>query len=326
MSRLICIAENGGTVMRQFVRYIALLFCGPVFFLDAYIYNAVVMRKWSADVNRYCYFIGLGDFHDKQHDANKYQLQELRSLLASVNANDIKILTEDLSVPNDVGRNGVRGFSINSRGGLLGGITDLCRNCGINTCNVEYRYARVCALSPMLNNAKENPARFASVRQLRVSDLIDEVATELNRAESYADCAALRSWYFSCMRDIEKKMTRFGWYIARHKSVADYLVHAGKSVDELISTLLTFDAGLLDIKIVHEIIKARDVQSVCAIAGGSHIERVSKALNKVGYTQIWRMATDGSLCDAIDAGPTASRGDCDVKPAPISLSALKKFF
>lgn len=294
--------------------------------LHTYIYNAIVMRKWQADLNRFHYFIGLGDFHNKQHPANKVHLHELQQLLAYAQKDSLRILTEDLSVSNDIGRKGVKGFSINSRGGLLGGLTDMCRDMGIDVLNLEYRYARVCALGPVLNNLKDDPFSFDSSRKLLIGDLVEEVYSEIDRMHAYNDDPILGAWYVQCIKDVEKKISLYDWPNYYHQSVAEYVKQKSKSVISLMQKLLTFDAALLDVKIVHEVVQQPHIEHICAIAGGSHIDRASKMLKKVGYTSVWHAGYDGSNVAAIDAGPDAHKSEYGIKPAPISLHVLKKFF
>lgn len=310
--------------MKRFIAYALLSFF--VLPSEAYIYHALVMRKWNEQLNRYHYFIGLGDFHHKQHPANQKHLQELQNLLAEAPKNSLKVLTEDLSVANDIGRRGSLGFSINSRGGLLGGLTDICRDIGIPTKNLEYRYARVCALGPMLNNLKADPYSFDSTRMLSVGDLADEIYTELARVAQFKDGMPVQSWYNSCMRDIQKRMESFNWSHDKKMSVAEYLSQTKKPLGPFLQNLLTFDAGLLDIKIVHEIMQHPDVDYTCAIAGGSHIDRAGNALKKIGYASIWHAQSEGAVASAIDAGSEAHRAAYITKPAPISFRGIKKFF
>lgn len=294
--------------------------------LDGYIYHAVVMRKWYADLNRYHYFIGLGDFHCKRHPANRQHSDELHQLLAGVCKDSLKVLTEDLSVANDIGRRGAQGFSINSRGGLLGGLTDICRSYGIHTQNLEYRYARVCAFGPLLNNMSQDPFSLDSMRKLSIGDLSDEIRTELERIALFGDGPQLQSWYASCMRDVEKKMVSLNWHSCRKMSAAEYVARNKRPLGSFLQNALTFDASLLDVKIVHEVVQHADVERTCAIAGGSHIERVSKALQKIGYTSVWHTQSGGAALSAIDVESDAYKSDNFMKPAPISLQLLKKFF
>lgn len=310
--------------MKKIYILIGMLFAQAVP-LEAYIYHAVVMRKWYADLNRYHYFIGLGDFHYKQHPANRQHLDEFHELLAGASKDSLKVLTEDLSVANDIGRRGAQGFSINSRGGLLGGLTDMCRSYGVYTQNLEYRYARVCAFGPLLNNVGQEPSSFDSMRKLSVRDLSDEIYTELDRIALFNDGPQLQSWYTSCVRDVEKKMLSFKWPSCQNVSVAEYVSRNKKPLGPFLQKLLTFDASLLDVKIVHEIMQHSDVERTCAIAGGSHIERASKALKKIGYTSVWQTQSGGPSVSAIDVEKDLHKVDY-AKPAPISLQILKKYF
>ncbi len=247
-----------------------------------YLYQAIVLRKWNDLHERYHYFIGLGDYHCKQHAANREQRNELEALLAHTDPADIKIFTEDLSVCNHDGRFGCGQFYVNSRGGFLGGITDSCRSLGMDVDNLEYRYARVCALGPILNNAKKQPQSFASVRGISVGQLHKEVAQECDRIAGYDDGPILNDWYKGSIEKVDRQLSAFGWSADVTTSTADYIMHERKRLP-LMNDLFTFDCQLLDAKIVHETINNQDKERVYAIAGGSHVERASQQLQKVGY-------------------------------------------
>ena len=44
-----------------------------------YSYDVKALRKWDLASNRYHYFIGYCDFHDKVHPANDIQQKKLKS-------------------------------------------------------------------------------------------------------------------------------------------------------------------------------------------------------------------------------------------------------
>ncbi len=291
--------------------------------MHAYIYQAIVMKKWHQNLQRYHYFIGLGDFHNKKHPINAEHREQLQALFARMDKNNTKVLTEDLSVANSDGCFASNGFFVNSRGGVLGGLTETCRNFGVDADNLEYRYARVCALGPVLNNLKQNPFNFPSTCKIRIGDLTNEINNELDRISLFQDDSKLNSWYKEQCKKIEQKVCAFDWSSCTDATVAEYLSCAHRPMLPFLNRLLTFDAGLLDMKIVHEIVKNKQVERVCAIAGGSHIDRASKALKKIGYTSVFQTKPIFQRATSIDVGGSARAGK---KPQAISLDALQKFF
>lgn len=293
--------------------------------LKGYIYHAIVMRKWQEELNRYHYFIGLGDFHQKQHAANQEHVQAFQELLTGTERDSVKILTEDLSVANDQGRRSVKGFSVNSRGGLLGGLTEMCRHAGIVTENLEYRYARVCALGPVLNNPGSSPFSFDSTKSLLVKDLAAEIYSELDRITGYDDFSEVRPWYQQCALKVKNGMRALKWTERSGETVAEYLARTGKAGGNFLQHLLTFDACLLDAKIVHEVLHHPQVERICAVAGGSHIDRASNVLKTMGYVPVLHMQSGRAVGSAIDVSGFAHNLE-QIKPAPISLHMLKSYF
>ena len=93
------------------------LFLGLFGANQAYIYEIKVLRKWDAGRQKYHYFIGLSDFHDKHSASNQSQLTKIEQLLGSLDKKRVMLAVEDLSSPNAQGRQECGHFSINSRGG-----------------------------------------------------------------------------------------------------------------------------------------------------------------------------------------------------------------
>src|SRR5579885_2910097 len=105
----------------------------------AFIYEVKVLRKWDASRNRYHYFIGLSDFHDKTHPINRDHLAQIEKMLKSTDRNISKVLIEDLSSANASGKQACGRFLVNSRGGVLGGLAETAKAMGHETENVEFR-------------------------------------------------------------------------------------------------------------------------------------------------------------------------------------------
>lgn len=251
--------------------------------LDAYIYQAIIMKKWNDLRNRYHYVIGLGDYHIKNENVIKKQHDQLRVFLANMDAQSCKVITEDLSVPNIDGRCGSGKFRINSRGGFLGGITEKCRDMGLNADNLEYRYARVCSIGPVLKDNAKDPKTYPSVAGISVGDVVKEIKDESQKIAKFNDGRVLNDWYRASVEQVDKKIVAYG--LTDHKmSMADYLA-SKKSNPMLLQKLLTFDRALLDAHIVHSVVNTNK-ENICLLAGGSHIERVSQMLEKVGYKRV----------------------------------------
>lgn len=293
--------------------------------IDAYLYQAVVMKKWNDLRNRYHYVIGLGDYHIKHDDAIKKQHDQLKSLLSQGDPQDFKILTEDLSVANTDGREGCGKFRINSRGGFLGGITEKCRTIGLDTDNLEYRYARVCSIGPVLKNSEKDPKAFASVAGISVGDVVKEIKDESRKIKNFNDGSVLNSWYYASVEQVDKKIIAYG--LTDHSmSMADYLLNK-KGNSKFLEKLLTFDCELLDANIVHSVVNT-DKDKICVLAGGSHIERVSQMLEKVGYKKVVQLPAFSSTETQLESCVQSENGmrARAIVPHSIDLNHLKRFF
>lgn len=311
----------------RFMYYLFLLmlfFCTP-YSLNAYIYRAVVMQKKNDLSDRDHYFIGLGDYHHNQRSLNQKQREQFESMLFCADGRSLKLCTEDLSEPNVDGKGRGGKFYVNSRGGFLGGITQKCRDFNIDIDNVEYRYARVCSLGPVLNNRDKKPHSFPSVANTSVGDVVNEISYETDRIVRFDDGPLLNDWYRQCIERVDKKITTYGLTDGA-LSMADYLTRKKNSLP-LIKKLLIFDRELLDAKIVHEVINNQDKERICVLAGGSHIERVSNMLKKVGYRTVLQLPEVVCSKDDIDSCVQSEQAVSeDTMPDPINLDRLRRFF
>lgn len=294
----------------------------------AFIYMATVMHKWDSTAMQDRWFIGLGDYHCKEHPITRKHRSELEQLLTRTNLVTCKLLVEDLSSKNAVGRGNCGRFLVNSRGGLLGGITDICQSYGIATENLEYRYARVCGLGPVLNQPHADPYSFASVKGITVGQMYAEITDELSRLARFDDGAMLNRWYAERMQAVKRRLATMRWQQMATLSAADILADLQPHErQKKVADLLTFDSSLFDIKLVHAIVQSTDVERVCAIAGGSHIKRVRALLQKLGYVQVDCGVScsdqQGSVANSIEGGFDVRFAD---QPRPIDLQGLRKFF
>lgn len=294
----------------------------------AFIYEIKVMRKWDAERQKYHYFIGLSDFHDKTNHTSPSQLNKLEQLLASVDKKKTKIAIEDLSSHNTQGRKECGHFFINSRGGILGGLADKGKEMGLDVDNVEFRYCRVSSLGPVLNNLASRLENFPSAMHLKVGELVQEVMREIKEIDRYSDGHALNKMYASSVKGVLSSLKALHLDKDQGLSVADYLAQHSDAKNrlDLLKKLLTFDSSLLDLKLTHAVMQARDKDKVIAIAGGAHIARVCDILSAQGYSAIEStkitFARENDLQKCL--GSHIVDGAFCVKPSPIDLHLFEK--
>jgi len=310
---------------------IKLLVCTAHFFWSisafAFIYEVKILKKWDAAHKRYHYFIGFSDFHDKVHVANKHQLAKIETILNTCDKNSTKVAIEDLSSINNNGRSACGRYSVNSRGGVLGGLAQTSRTMGLDVANVEFRYCRVISLGPVLNNLQGNLNSFPSATTTTMSALLDEVSKEIVQIQAYDDGPILKKLYDASIKNIQDQIKKLRLDLDGTLSVAQYLEKNStqKNRLELLKNLLTFDSGLLDLSLAHIVTSAFGTQDkVIVIAGGAHIGRVSDLLQKVGYkdasTTKVTFARENDLRKCL--GSNIIDGAFCVKPQPIALDFL----
>lgn len=294
----------------------------------AFIYEIKVLRKWDAGRQKYQYFIGLSDFHDKVNNANQSQLGTLEKLLANLDAKKAKIAIEDLSSRNSHGRKECGHFFINSRGGILGGLADKGKDMGLDVDNVEFRYCRVSSLGPVLNNLSGQLDSFPSAMHVKISAIIDEIMHEIKAIDRYCDGYALNKIYDKSVKEVVDAIKALHLDSSQALSVAQYLAQYSHNQNrlDLLKKLLTFDSSLLDIKLTHAVVQAGDKDKVIAIAGGAHIARVCEILTTQGYRSIdstkitFSREHDLQRC----LGSHIVDGAFCVKPSPIDLAPFEK--
>lgn len=293
-----------------------------------FIYEAKVLRKWDTKQGKYIYFIGLSDFHDKAHKVTQTQLHKIEELLGQCNKDTTKIMLEDLSSRGNGQRIACGRFVINSRGGILGGLAQHCSRKNFDVDNVEYRYCRVSSLGPVLNNLQANVDAFPSVKEISVSAVVQEINDVMREIETYQDGAPLNGYYQKGICEVKAELAKLKMMHQAEASIADYLIaHSTRTSRlDLLKRLLTFDSGLLDLKLVHQVVNT-DREKIIAIAGGSHISRVTEMLEKIGYETIYRTkpayAREHNLNQCL--GSTIVDDSYCMRPDPIELEPLDQF-
>lgn len=295
-----------------------------------YVYEVHVLRRWNSERQEYQYVLGLSDFHEKTDSSTQTQVPHIDQLLCHCSNNtETLILTEDLSSRNTSGCCACGRFYVNSRGGLLGGLAEKCEQMGITVNNIEYRYCRVSALGPVLNNITECPHSFPSVKNIRIASLCKEIDIVAQEVESYDDGPILDTIYKADTQEIRSQLHQFNNQQGEDLSVADFLVKATPQADRLafLKNWLTFDSGLLDLKLAHAVVNAKDKNSIFIIAGGAHVDRVAKILSQVGYEAVhktkigYQKEFDLKRC----VGCSIINGSFCIRPSPVDLSCLDQF-
>ena len=64
--------------------------------ISAYLYDIKALRKWHPEYNRYHYFIGCCDFHDKTHKSNPIQRKRIEELLPVYDPGNILKMIPDV--------------------------------------------------------------------------------------------------------------------------------------------------------------------------------------------------------------------------------------
>lgn len=298
--------------------------------LQGYIYELKVLRRWDTERNRYQYFIGLSDFHDKAHGANKQQKELLTQFFKRCAQQNPKVIVEDISSHGSQGRMTCGRFYVDSHGGILGGITQVCKACGIHDVdNIEYRYCRVTSLGPIINNVYADLTAIPSSSTITVDRLLQEIDDIIAEVRGYDDGAQLTSYYQRLLVDIEHEINRLKLPEQRELSIAQY-IHCNqpnKDRFEFVKKLLTFDSALLDAKMVHHINSCHNNASIIGIAGGAHISRVSEEFEKAGYEVVH--SSKVTMMKEVDPrrciGCTLIEGSCCLKPRPIDLSIIDQY-
>ena len=312
--------------MKWVMRFLMLLSFAPLT-CYGFIYEIKILRKQRAD--GFHYFIGLSDFHDKVHPITKQQLNKIEHLLAQCDKNETKILLEDLSSRGSGGRSSCGRFTVNSRGGILGGLTRFCEERQLLVENVEYRYCRVSSLGPVLNNTYAHISQIPSVNDISIAELVQEIKDIVQEIKLYEDGPALTAYYKKNIQEVMDELKKLNMDARNQTSVGHYLAlysHQKNRLDVL-KRLLTFDSSLLDLKMIHGVVASNKEKAV-SIAGGSHITRVADALQKyMGYEVVCATPVEYSRENDVKKclGSAIIDDNFCVRPQPIDLSILDMY-
>lgn len=313
--------------MKQLGALLSFCLCFWVQIAVSYSYDIKVLKKWQPPLQCYHYWIGVCDFHDKAHPANSIQRKKIEDTLPSSNVNDILVIVEDLSSCNDSGRNGCGPYYINSRTGILAGLGGFCKDHHIPVCNVEYRYCRVVALGPVINNISADPALFPSTKKMTVASLLQEIEHAFMQLLLGNPHTALCTACNEKAKNVQSTIKKLHLSHDHHKTIAEFLTDRTTPLNRLdmVKTLLTFDGIFIGLKIADASLKADSKKKVIVFAGGTHINEAYELLQKVGgYEPV--TASDIQSGTPINKAISTNASEHYLsKPQPVSLELLEHY-
>jgi len=253
----------------------------------AFIFEFYSIKKSSPEVSGPEWVIGLGDLHDKKHPITQVQKNKIMCFLSSLPKDQVKVMTEDLSSCGSFGRKACGNFYINSRGGMLGGLTQDCKRRGFEAENHEFRYCRVSSLGPVLNNVQADFETLGSTAAIKIAALYSEVKSEIDHIHQFDDGTTLKKAYNENINNVERWLKKLRIAPNNQVTVAQYLKENSSKDKHIgfVKGLLTFDSELLDCKFVHAIKQEKHKKYIILIAGGAHVKRVCDMLLLDGYAQ-----------------------------------------
>lgn len=304
--------------------FLLLAFCAP---MRAYLYDVKVLRKWQPQCNRYHYWVGCCDFHDKLHKHNSVQRKKIEEWLPGYNPEHLLVLVEDLSSTNDAGKLGCGNYFINSRMGILAGLGSYCKTNHIPVQNVEYRYCRVVALGPVINNIQADPNSLPSARKMTISELTREIEQAYNDLLLGSTSTEFKNMLIAKTASLHKGLDKLKAVNANPQSIADYLRANTSGWNRLntVKNMLTFDGILLGFKLVDATLKAENKEKVIAFAGGTHINEAYELLQKVGGYEPLIDANSVNGADPVAKAINTGSAPLTKKPEPISLELLEHY-
>ena len=292
----------------------------------AYIYELTTLVKASKEPQKQ-YIVFFSDFHDKKLPINQIQSQKIAYTLRRCHPFFVAVLTEDLSSQGHGGNHGCGKYTLNSLGGVLGGLATRCRSYGLQVINLEYRYCRVVAFGPAANSVHVRTNGMQNCPgSITIQELLDEIQGVVQEIQRYDDGPFLNEQYKKSIKAIQHDIELLTLPASRHMLVHDFLTNYVPYTQDkaaALKNLLTFDSELLDLKMVHAIVANSSAHYVLVFAGGSHVDRAAALLKKSGYQEVrttgahWYREYDTRKCSGI-ARP---QGFCSM-PRPISQRFL----
>lgn len=295
--------------------------------MQAYLYDVKVLRKWQPESNRYHYWVGCCDFHDKLHKYNGVQRKKIEEWLPDYNPEHILVLVEDLSSTNDVGRLGCGSYFINSRVGILAGLGSYCKINHIPVQNVEYRYCRVVALGPVINNIQVDPHSLPSAKKMTITHLTQEIEQTYNDLFLGSNNTEFKNTLSNKTVALHKGVEKLKGACQQYPTIADYLQGNTTTWNrlEVVKNMLTFDGILLGFKLVDATLKAEDKEKIIAFAGGTHINEAYELLQKIGGYEPIINSSSSNGSDPVAKAINTGVSPLNKKPESISLELLEHY-
>jgi len=292
----------------------------------AYIYRVHTMQSGAgqAVAKR---VIALSDYHDKKHPATVDQKIHLRDLLNTCKACKAHVIVEDLSSANTQGAQGCGSYMVNSRGGILGGLSSTCKRMDLEVSNLEYRFCRVAAFSPLLNRAMVRGTNAHPSDAIYMRDIYAEIVQQIEKIAAFDDGSLLNAWYKQHIDLIRAQMQTLWGKDHNNMSVARYMIVHTQERDKIhvLKKLLTFDSILFDLDLVHTIVNT-DAQIILVVAGGMHIENMCTMLEKVGYVCTYKTLMGGTIYDTVAYVKSMVQSGDQTQPTALDLSSVKPLF
>jgi len=297
----------------------------------AYIYEARIACRTLPGTREKQYIVGLSDFHDRlQQAVASEQRSMLEKLLKTVDTARVRFLVEDLSSPNCEGISFCANYRVNTRGGFLGGITELLKRYGCSADNLEFRYCRVVALG-LIATGKDGKQAHRLQEAITIGQFVKETSFLFATISRYQDFC-MNAWYRSCTKMVEESMHRLNLLACQKQTAGEYLREAikkNKKEECLLEELLSYDSPLFDVRVVHELLNDTRHKTVVVIAGGTHIRETFTALEKVGYESvpiIQECLATSSIAVQKSLDASHAQKNSFVLPRPIALSCSKRFW
>ena len=297
--------------------------------VQGYVYDIKGLRKWHPEYKCYCYWIGCCDFHDKIHQASCQHRKKIEELLPMYNPADVLVVVEDLSSVNDAGCFGCGAYYINSRVGVLAGLGNFCKEQKIPLQNVEYRYCRVVALGPIINNINADPALFPSTGKMKISTIIQEIERAQLDLLFYNPTAAFQAHITAQTNKVMGHMKKFNLMQDQEMTIAHYLQAHTTPLNrlEIVKDLLTFDGIFIGMKFAGATMNAPYKKKIIALGGGTHINEAYELLQKIdGWEPIAPHELKGIGVPVLGKSiGTYFGNNYYAKPVPISLEVLEHY-
>jgi hypothetical protein len=295
---------------------------------SAYVYDVRIAKRLVPG-GGYQHLIGFSDFHDRNQVAVAAQQRTLfEQLVKNSDPSAMKFLVEDLSSPNTEGAYSCARYHANTRGGFLGGITDILRHNGCAVDNLEFRYCRVVALGLVAAGTHSDQAQKMQ-EIVSLQQFVQETAAMADKVARYTD-SGMQPFFHQWRASLEPKFSELKRRAQTGISVREYLKKfeiANALYEKEINSLLAYDSALLDVSLVHEVLNDTRHKVLVVVAGGTHIRNVFDALEKKGYVKVpvvqENLLVHGGSSTTIDARATKTKG---ITPRPVSLLSSKVFW